>query len=127
MNSSVTALDFSAVGTLFGYSDTPDDDLVTVNTATGAASNVGPSRISTRDAGIAFDGSGTLWGVFEDGKVVTFNTTTGAATVQHTGLGQLSTLAIPKANSAGVPEPGGIAAWSLLFGSIAGCRRRRKA
>ena len=30
--------------------------------------------------GMDFDASGTLWGISENGSIVTFNTTTGAAT-----------------------------------------------
>ncbi|MCH8807380.1 MAG: PEP-CTERM sorting domain-containing protein [Planctomycetes bacterium] len=103
-------------GTVYGFADTPDHNLVTINTETGAATTVGPLNWPVRISygGISFDGSGTLWGVFDNGTA-TINTTTGTAT----GIANLdpgfASLAI-------IPEPATAAL--LLFGGLAAIRRR---
>jgi hypothetical protein len=74
----ITGLATRADGTIFGY-DRSGTQLVTINPSTGASTIVGPSA-ELNLIGMDFDASGTLWGIGENGAIVTFNTTTGAAT-----------------------------------------------
>lgn len=74
----ITGLATRADGTIFGY-DRAGTQLVTINPSTGASTIVGASA-DLNLIGMDFDPSGTLWGISENGSIVTFNTTTGAAT-----------------------------------------------
>lgn len=79
-NVQLTGLAGRADGSIFGF-DRTGDQLVTVNTSTGAATAVGPVSTPTLNlVGLDFDTSGTLWGIANSGAIVTFNTSTGADT-----------------------------------------------
>jgi hypothetical protein len=97
----ISGLVFDATGVLYGVTQsalTGGATLITLNTITGIATPVGPAGLGIqRITGLAFDPSagvnGTLYGVVASndpalpGRLVTFNTTTGAATVVgNTGL-----------------------------------------
>jgi len=83
----VTGLAFGH-GVLYGLGGDYTDNLVTVNRATGAATNVGPlGAVSLVDGGIDFDGEGVLWGIGDPSvvtclpsQIFTINRATGAAT-----------------------------------------------
>jgi sugar lactone lactonase YvrE len=76
----ITGLATRANGTIFGYDRSGDHfQLVTINRATGAAAVVGPAS-DLNLIGLDFDAAGTLWGISGTGKIVTFNTATGADT-----------------------------------------------
>jgi hypothetical protein len=74
----ITALATRADGTIFGY-DRNVGQLVTINPATGASTVVGSSA-EVNLIGLDFDASGTLWGVSENGRILTFDPSTGATT-----------------------------------------------
>jgi hypothetical protein len=114
----VSGLAFGS-GKLYGLGN---DNLVTLNTATGAATQVGLLvTVSLVDGGIDFDPGGGLWGIEDSGQIFTINRATGAATVVATVKEENGTprtgfegLAIwPVAEAGFVPEPGSI----LLLGS----------
>lgn len=57
-----------------------DDDLVSVNTATGAGTVLGESGLGTGILGLSFNAAGILYPVNYSGDVYTIDTATGAAT-----------------------------------------------
>jgi hypothetical protein len=147
----VTGLAFRG-GVLYGLGGDYNDNLVTIDRSTGAATPVGPlGALSLVDGGIDFDSNGVLWGISDPSdldetipsQTFTINTSSGAATVVATitdeGGGPLygfESLAIwpikepPEEEEPFVPEPGTL----LLLGSglaglagYAGLRGRRAA
>ena len=69
-------------GTLFAYDDDVNAQLVTINTATGAATAVGLSVVPIGEAGLTFAPDGTLYAADQDGELLyTLNPATGAATL----------------------------------------------
>src|SRR6516225_9985946 len=56
----IADITFRSDGTLFGWSEN-SDDLVTINTATGAATIVANAGISTFGSGLKFDANGILY------------------------------------------------------------------
>ncbi|MGH2358118.1 MAG: PEP-CTERM sorting domain-containing protein [Candidatus Limnocylindria bacterium] len=111
---------------VYGLGGDETNNLVTINTGTGAATVIGPLvNVSLSDGGIDFDpATGVLWGI-RDGatnNIFTIDPSTGTATVVATTLNGFEGLAIPQAV---VPEP----AIVLLVGSglvaLAAWRRRR--
>jgi Ca2+-binding RTX toxin-like protein len=81
----VADLTFDASGTLYGWTEIFTDDLVTINTSTGAATPVGNSGIVTFGSGLA-DVGGTLYysGDGVTGELRTVNKATGVTTVVTT-------------------------------------------
>ncbi|HSA33956.1 MAG TPA: hypothetical protein P5077_09555, partial [bacterium] len=73
----VPDLTFGADGTLYGW-DRNNDDLVTIDLTTGAATIVGDSGYSSWGVGIAFDGDTLI--VKSQDTIYTADTTTGALT-----------------------------------------------
>lgn len=68
--------------------------LYTVNLATGGLTLVGTSSLPYAECGASFDSGGTLWGIFDDGGIYTFDTGTGASTFVSTTLDGFEGLAI---------------------------------
>jgi len=85
----VVTIASNSSGSVYGWWEPVDDDLVSINTATGAATLVGESGVGTASHGLAFDAAGVLHLVNFTGSVYTINTTTGAATLQGS-IGQLA-------------------------------------
>jgi hypothetical protein len=88
-STNVASLAFSATGTLYAYSKlgTPAESLFSVNTATGGATPIGASGISSSSGdGMAMNAAGTLYwaGKGATGALYTLNTSTGAATAGPT-------------------------------------------
>jgi hypothetical protein len=90
----IADMSFDSSGRLFGWSE-ENDELVSINTATGAATAVAPNEISTYGSGSAFDKNDTYWllgegegevGVNTEGSFYTVDTSTGLPTLH----GQLS-------------------------------------
>lgn len=79
-------LTFTPDGTLYGWLEPFDDDLYTINVATGQATLVGESGLGTYGSGLASNGSGVLYfaGEGTGGTLYTVNATTGAVTVVAT-------------------------------------------
>ena len=73
--------------TIFGLGGDNNNNLVTVNPATGATTSVGPLRtVQLTTGGLDFDANGTLWGIADTAaggasRIFTINTVTGAATL----------------------------------------------
>jgi Ca2+-binding RTX toxin-like protein len=86
-NEEVADLTFDAAGTLYGWTEIYTDDLVTINTATGAATKVGEAGLVTFGSGLA-DVGGTLYysgnGIWDGAALRTVDKTTGATTVVAT-------------------------------------------
>jgi hypothetical protein len=80
----VSALDFSNGGTLYGVGTDSNgvQDLITINTTTGAGTIVGPTGVPADDhfQDIAFRHADDALFGYEDGEMYTFNITTGVAT-----------------------------------------------
>jgi len=102
-------------------SDTsPYDDLASVNVSTGAVTDIGSTGY-TPDAGLFVDG--TLYGFdTTSNAIVTLNTTTGAGTYVATYDTPDGQNIVAAATPVAVPEPTGIVA--LAFGGVALLRRR---
>jgi hypothetical protein len=94
----VTGLACSDYGIIYGLGGDGTDNLVTVNTATGVATSVGPliNVSGVSDGGIDFDAIGTLWGLEDTGTIFTINPMTGEATVVATTLTGFEGFAIPR-------------------------------
>lgn len=76
----VAGLAFHPVtGVLFGY-DADTQQLITINTATGAGTAVGPSGLFESDYGLTFDAAGNLFLVGEEDGFFSVDPGTGAAT-----------------------------------------------
>jgi len=80
----LVAMAQSQAGVLYGVRNvSPTDELFTIDTATGAATKVGDLGF-LNVKGLAFDSSGTLWGVESPlstaGQLLKIDTSTGAAT-----------------------------------------------
>jgi hypothetical protein len=80
---------FTADGTLYGWIEPGADDLFVIDKATGVATLVGNSGLSTSGAGLAADGSDTIYfaGSSSSGPLRTINRTTGAPTTVVTMQG----------------------------------------
>jgi len=89
---------------LFGLGGDDTNNLVTINTATGAATQVGPLvNVTLVDGGLDFDAEGTLWAIgnpdTSPDTVFTIDPDSGTATVMGTtsGVAGVESLAIPPA------------------------------
>lgn len=82
-------MSFDSTGRLFGWAET-NDELVTIDKATGTATIVGPSTLSTFGAGLTFDLGETLW-LFGEGEGEPFHSVD-PATGTPTQRGTLTTL-----------------------------------
>lgn len=86
---------------LYGLGGWSSDNLVTINTATGAAAPVGSLvTMTVSEGGLAFDAYGTLWGINDDegtGKLFQVNTDAGTAIfiANISGTDGIESLAIP--------------------------------
>lgn len=80
---SVLGLSFNSSGNAFGWHDPFQDNAVTINKATGAATEIGASGIVTGGQVVAFDNLGRLL-LFQDNQVFEIDTVTGAATLTDT-------------------------------------------
>jgi hypothetical protein len=81
----VSAMDFAPNGTLYGVGANAMGTffLLTINTTTGAGTQVGPTGLNAPFQDIAFRPSdGTLFG-YSDGRIYTLNTTTGVVEVNQ--------------------------------------------
>lgn len=56
------------------------DSLYTVDLGTGSLTLVGNFPQVWAECGLSFDSGGTLWGIFDNGEIYTFDTLTGAST-----------------------------------------------
>ena len=118
----VTGLASFTDGTIYGLGGHSGatgrtDNLVTINTATGVATSVGPLvTVSLKEGGLEFDSSGTLWGIEDGGTIFTINPLTGQATVVATTLSGFEGLAItgPPARVPALTPTGLIALVGLL-------------
>jgi hypothetical protein len=84
---------------LYGLGEDVSGKLVTIDTATGAATSVGPLvNVGLGRSGLAFDAQGTLWGIVKGypSTLFTVDTDTGLATVvaTTTGVNGIESLAI---------------------------------
>jgi Ca2+-binding RTX toxin-like protein len=70
---------FTPDGALFGWLEPFSDDLAAINKATGLASIVGNSGLSTEGTGLASDSAGTLFLATDVAPLWTINRATGAA------------------------------------------------
>ena len=80
----VPSIAFLADGSLFGWSEA-DDDVWSIDKASGAATVLGDSGVSSYGHGMWVDDSDTLWFLNGDGYVYTIDTGTGVATQVHAG------------------------------------------
>lgn len=116
-----TALACTTTGTLYAVSD-DDDQLYTVDRATGAATVVGPLGISISDAGLGLNGS-TLLLVTDNAPTNLYqvDTSTGAATivaVLDAGELSLESMAVDEEAAGGPIAPTSIPAlstWGMIF------------
>lgn len=118
-NSFVAGLAFFSDGTLYGSRGNASgrqDDIVIINTTTGALTAIGPQEAVISD--LALGMSGTLYASETNGRIHSINPVTGAKTFLFaTGIDNLSGLA------GVIPAPGSLALLGL--GLLAGARRRR--
>lgn len=76
----IAGLASSAAGDLYGWWEPMEDDLVSIDRTTGAATRVGEAAIGTGTSGLAFDTGGTLFFFNGDGHVHSIDTVTGDST-----------------------------------------------
>lgn len=117
----VSGLAFDATGGLFGYSKNGglEDTLIRIDTATGSATTVGGTGLSSISAvgGLAFDGDLGVMFLTDGAALYSVNTSTGAAGfIGSHGVADFSGLAV-------IPAPG--AGLIFAFGAAASLRRRR--
>lgn len=67
LNTAAADISFNSNGELFGWWDEPEDDLIRIDKATGAATKVSDSGLSTYGSGSAFDKDDNFW-LFGDGE-----------------------------------------------------------
>lgn len=80
---------------IYGLGGDGTNNLVRMNTATGAAVPVGPlNTVNVSDGGLEFAPGGTLYGLQDAGQIFTVDKATGAATTTVTTLGGFENLAI---------------------------------
>jgi hypothetical protein len=110
------------------YVTDTDGDLVSVNTSTGAGTIIGTNSTYGPDSilGLALGSSGTLWGLTQDGQLLTLNPSLGNGYVQaidgvidYPGAGPIEFYGA----AAPVPEPGSLSVITAL--SLIGLARRR--
>ena len=108
------SLAIDADGTAYAF-DAIRDTFYTVNLSTGALDFVGPLGVDLMaEAGLAFDASGGLWALTDDGEIYTVDKMTGTVGLVATTLSGFEALAIP--------EPATVLLLSL--GALALCRKR---
>jgi streptogramin lyase len=97
MGADVTAIAAASEGTIYGLKPSTNE-LVTIDTATGVATVVGPLNLGiTGNAGMDFDAYGVLWAIDQGGNIFTINTLTGEALlIRNTAITGFKSLAIPK-------------------------------
>jgi hypothetical protein len=80
--------------TVYGMGGDNTNNLVRIDTTTGAATSVGPlGAVSVADGGVDFDANGVLWGLNDviPGQVFTISLATGQATIVTTTVNTAST------------------------------------
>ncbi len=107
-------LTFASDGTLYGWAEPGCDRLYTINKATGAATEVGPSGLSTSGSGLGANSSNVIYfaGSGDNGPLRTIDRTTGApmnvATMSGGFSQKISALAFdPSDTLYGADLPGG--------------------
>lgn len=119
----ITGIDFWN-GILFGINE-DDSTLVTIDTGTAALTTIGPLGISVDDTGLAFDATGTLWGIGDNDGIFTVNTSTGDATVTAAGVNNFTNLAI-RVQATAVPAPATLGLLAIGLAGLAAAGRRRR-
>ena len=71
---------FTSDGTLYTWSEASPDRLNSVNTTTGASTEIGPNPLSTFQFGLGADSTDTVYAKNGDGMIYTVDKTTGATT-----------------------------------------------
>jgi len=110
--------------TVYGLGGDFVNNLVTINTATGATTPVGAlgAGLNVTDGGIDFDNAGVLWGIEDGGNIFTINPVTGAGTVISGTLSGFESLAIQQTV---IPEPATLVLLGLSAVGFVLRRRRR--
>jgi hypothetical protein len=82
----ISDISFRSNGVLYGWDEPGNDDLITINTATGATTIVGDAGLSTFGSGLDFSPGGILYfaGDGVDGDLRTVNPATGSTSVVAT-------------------------------------------
>ncbi len=113
--------------TLYGLGGDRANNLVEIDPTTGAATSIGAlgAGLNITDGGIAFDGSGVLWGLEDNGNIFSIDVATGAATVQASTLSDFEGLAIQATPQVTEPAVLGMIAAGITGLGLAGWRRRR--
>lgn len=97
------------------------DSLYTVDLATGKLTLVGTFPEVWAECGLSFDSGGTLWGIFDNGAIYTFDTLTGASTfvsqvtLGGTPIGGFESLAILCVPSQVIPD----VPWGTVMSTVA--------
>jgi hypothetical protein len=98
-NQTAADITFGADGTLYGWLEANDDDLVTIDLTTGAATIVGNAGLSTAGGGLAGSSNPLLlFGEGDGGCMDTIDTGTGAATTCVATLDGTADWQIPAAD-----------------------------
>lgn len=129
----LSAIAFSQTGTLYGLGQL-DGNLYTIDTTTGAMTNVGNVGVSIGSTvnSLGFSAGGTLFATIDD-ALYSLNTTTGAATAigdpaMGTGFASVSGLAFTNGILPSVvPEPSSLIMLALGIAGPAGLTAVRKA